>query len=99
MFNFFRNPTLIEIQKLNENLLFIGNTIMTALEKLIAEVAESKAVTESAIVLLVGLKTKLDECVASGDMSKVQALSEELSNSTDSLAAAVAANTTETPVV
>jgi len=99
MFSFFKNPTISEIKKLNDNLNRIGVMIMSALENLGAEVAESKAVTESAIILLAGLKAKLDEAIASGNMSQVQALSDELSTSTDALAAAVSANTPAEPAV
>lgn len=64
-----------------------------ALQNLQQEVAENKSATQSAITLLNGLKARLDEAIANGDMSQVQALSDELSANTDQLAAAVTANT------
>lgn len=65
--------------------------IMADLTTLETEVAENATVTESAITLLNGLKTALDE--AGTDPVKLKALSDSLSNQTDSLAAAVSANT------
>jgi hypothetical protein len=68
-------------------------TMAGELDNLRAEVAENGSAIDSAITLLNGLKTRLDEAIASNDMSQVQALSEELSAKTDSLAAAITANT------
>jgi hypothetical protein len=68
-------------------------TMAGELDNLRTEVAENASAIDSAIALLNGLKTKLDEAIASGNMAEVQALSDELSNKTDSLAAAVTANT------
>jgi hypothetical protein len=76
-----------------------GKSIMTVLQKLIQEVAETKAVNESAVTLLQGLKVKLDEAIASGDPAVLQALVDELDASTNGLAAAVIANTPDAPVV
>lgn len=73
-----------------------GKKIMTILENLAKEVAETKAVNQSAVTLLQGLSAKLAEAIASGDLSAVQALADELDASTNELAAAVQANT---PVV
>lgn len=63
------------------------------LDALQAQVERNTAVDESAIILLNGLKARLDEAIASGDPSRVVALSAALGASTDTLAAAVAANT------
>ena len=65
--------------------------IMTDLTQITAEVAEAQTAQQSAIVLLQSLKTKLDE--AGTDPVKLKELSDALSTSTDSLAAAVVANT------
>ena len=67
-----------------------------AIEYLRQEVAESKAGVESAIALIGGLRDRLDEMVDSTAsleelQAEVNALSAELSDNTDSLAAAVAA--------
>lgn len=69
----------------------------TTLENLTQEVAENKDAVQSAITLLNDLKRRLDEAIASGDMAQVQALSDELSSNTDTLASAVAANTPADP--
>ena len=74
-----------------------GKSIMSALQKLIAEVAETKAVNESAVTLLQGLKVKLDEAIASGDPAMLEQLAADLDASTNSLAAAVTANTPADP--
>lgn len=63
----------------------------TDFSQLEAEVAEDKTVKQSAITLLNGLKAALDE--AGTDPVKLKALSDSLSSETDSLAAAVVANT------
>jgi hypothetical protein len=70
-------------------------TMSAELDLLAQEVAETKGVQESVIVLLQGIQVKLDalaaELEAEGiDNAKVLALSEELSDSTDALAAAAA---------
>lgn len=67
--------------------------IMAAIDDLSREVEENTSATQSAITLLGNLKAKLDEAIASQDWSKVSELSATLSNNSDALAAAVAANT------
>ncbi len=57
------------------------------------EVQENKDLVQSAKALLTGIKTKLDEAIASGNMSEVKALSDELAVSNDELSAAIVANT------
>ena len=65
--------------------------IMADLTVITQEVAENNTVMQSAIVLLQGLKQKLDE--AGTDAVKLKELSDALDTNTNSLAAAVAANT------
>jgi hypothetical protein len=67
------------------------------LEALRTEVQNNANVTQSAITLLQGLKAQLDSAIASGDMSQVQALSDQLGASDVNLAAAVTANTPQEP--
>jgi predicted RNA-binding Zn ribbon-like protein len=69
------------------------NTMANELENLQREVQENNDVMQSAIALINGLKTKLDEAIAGGDMSQVQALSDQLDQNSNALAQAVAANT------
>lgn len=57
------------------------------------EVAETKTLIDSAVALIVGLKTKLDEAIASGDPQALVALSAELDAKQAELAAAIVANT------
>jgi len=73
--------------------LYCWRKTMAALDDLTREVAELTSTTDSAIALIEGLKTRLDDAIATGDMDEVQALSDSLSTQTDRLAAAVAANT------
>ena len=61
------------------------------LDELTIKVAETKTVTESAIVLLQGLKAKLD--AAGTNPVALKALSDSLAASDAALAAAVLANT------
>lgn len=64
---------------------------MALLDELEQNVSRNTAVEQSAILLLQGLKAKLD--AAGTDPVKIKALSDSLGASTDALAAAVAANT------
>lgn len=66
---------------------------MSALSTLQTEVAENREVMASAVVLLKGLKEKLDEAIASGDPAELQKLSDELDANTNALASAVTENT------
>lgn len=68
--------------------------IMAALDDLRREVAESRDVTESAIVLITGLKAQLDAAIASGDPAALVELSAQLDAQSTRLAEAVQANTT-----
>ena len=61
------------------------------LDELTIKVSETKTVTESAIVLLQGLKAKLD--AAGTNPVALKALSDDLAASGAALAAAVVANT------
>ena len=70
-----------------------GEINMAALDSLTAAVAKNDEVINSAVTLLQGLKTKLDDAIASGDPTKIQALSDALGTETTKLADAVAANT------
>lgn len=73
-------------------------TIMNeTLQHLTAQVERLITVDESAIALIQGLKEQLDEAIDTGDMDEVQALSDRIGESTDALAAAVAANTPAAP--
>jgi outer membrane murein-binding lipoprotein Lpp len=65
------------------------------LEDLTAKVARVESVDQSAIVLLQGLKAKLDAAGTNGPALK--ALSDSLGSNTDALAAAVIANTPTEP--
>lgn len=56
-----------------------------------------RTVEDSAIALLQGLKAQLDEALASGDIRRIQAVSDALGTDTADLAAAVVANTPAAP--
>ncbi len=61
------------------------------LSSITQEVTESTDAQQSAVILLKGLKQRLDE--AGVDQTKLKELSDSLSASTDELAAAIVANT------
>ncbi len=63
------------------------------LEALKAAVAKNTDVEESAILLLKGLKDKLDAAIAAGDPAALQVLSDSLGAETQKLADSVVANT------
>ena len=67
--------------------------IMAELDDLKAAVARETEVDESAIVLLNGLKAKLDAAIAAGDPAALKALSDSLGAESQKLADAVSANT------
>lgn len=67
--------------------------IMAELDDLKAAVARETEVDESAIVLLNGLKAKLDAAIAAGDPAALKALSDSLGAESQKLADAVTANT------
>ena len=71
----------------------------TALENITREVHEATEISLSAITLIQGLKTALDEAIASGNPAALQALSDELDANATALAAAVLANTPAAPPV
>lgn len=72
---------------------------MDSLQTLTAQVTKNTIVTDSAIVLLDGLKSRLDAAIAANDPAALQALSDSLGTETDKLAAAVTANTFADPSV
>jgi uncharacterized small protein (DUF1192 family) len=63
------------------------------LDALRAQVARNTDVDSAAVALLRGIKAKLDAAIAAGDPAALQALSDTLGSSTDSLAAAITENT------
>lgn len=82
-----------EIKLINQKL----NTMANELDSLELEVKETTDLQQSAITLLNGLKTKLDEAIASGNMTKVVELRDNLDASNAALAAAITANTPAEP--
>lgn len=72
-------------------------TIMAAIDDLEAKVAAEETVQQSVITLLTELKTELDAALATGDTARLQALSAKIDADTQSLAAAVTANTPTPP--
>lgn len=77
----------------------LGNTMANELETLQASVTASGDATDSAVILLTGLKAALDAAIASGNPAALQALSDSLGTNTAELAAAILANTPAIPVV
>jgi len=82
--------------KLN-TLLFLTLKEGTMFDKLHADVSANTDAVQSAVTLLGGLKAQLDAAIASGDPAQLQALSDQLESNTQTLAAAVAANTAAAP--
>ena len=71
----------------------LGKTMANELADLQSKVTASGDATDAAVILLNGLKEKLDAAIASGDPVALQALSDSLGTNTDELAAAILANT------
>lgn len=76
-------------------ILFKGDRIMAALDRLEADVAAETTVMQSAITLLQGLKAALD--AAGTDPVKLAALADQMEGNATALAAAVAQNTPGAP--
>jgi hypothetical protein len=90
-----------QFDRIETNLLLIikNQTNMgQELDALTAAVASNTTVEQSAIVLINGLKQKLDNAIASGNPAALVALSAELGTSDAALAAAITANTPAVPV-
>lgn len=77
----------------------IGQALRTLREQLMhldelkLKVEQQATVVQSAVTLLTSLKQQLDEAIATGDMGKVQEVSDMIGGNTAALSAAVAANT------
>ena len=85
-----------EDKRLHEQLELILESIQimaNELESLTKQVSDSISVEDSAIILLNGLKTKLDAAIASGSPAALQALSDSLGAEKIKLAEAITANT------
>lgn len=76
-----------------ENLKKQGEIMANQLDALKTQVEATKTVSQSAIVLLQGLKAKLDEAIASGDPAALQQLADDLGANAQALAAAITTNT------
>lgn len=84
---------LNRIESKMNTLLGIEVAQMAQIEDLQAEVNENTDVTQSAITLMNGLSQQLKDALASNDPAAVQAVIDQLDQNTNSLAAAVTANT------
>lgn len=72
---------------------------MATLDDVVAAVAAEGTVVDSAVTLLTSLKAALDAAIASGDPTKIQAVSDAIGAQTKALSDAVAANTPAAPTV
>jgi hypothetical protein len=89
---------LRHVQRTLQTLVKQGEKMAGELDGLRAAVARNTSVVGSAMTLLKGLKDALDQAIQAGaDPATLQALSTEIGNTADSLAAAVAANTPAAP--
>lgn len=86
---------LARIERLEKNIISQLEKIMSALSDLQTAVAAENTVIDSAVTLLQGLKTALD--AAGTDPVALKALSDDITAKTNSLSAAIVANTPVTP--
>jgi len=87
-----------ELARLSAALTSLETGMTAEFDALTAEVTETKTTIDSAIALIQGLKTMLEDALASGDpVTAIEALRVELDASQQALAAAVVANTPPTP--
>ena len=70
-----------------------GRLIMATLDDIKAAVKANADAEDSAVILLQGLKAKLDAAIAANDPAAIQAVVDDLGKQTAGLAAAVVANT------
>lgn len=83
----------LAVASLIETIHALKDSVMTALTDLQTEVSETKTVQQSAVALIKGFKTALDEAIAAGNPEALTALSAELDATTNELATAVSENT------
>jgi hypothetical protein len=83
----------LAVASLIETIHTLEDRLVAALDTLESEVAETKTVVQSAIVLIKGIKSALDEAIAAGSVEALTRLSAELDSSTNELAAAISENT------
>jgi hypothetical protein len=99
-FNLFAIPQ--RLAAMHEQLLIITTRLTTMsapLDTLIDRVTAIETVGDAAITLLAGLKTQLDEAIASADADALAALSDRLGAQANELAAAITANTPAAPLM
>lgn len=72
--------------------------IMALLDDVIAKVANLGTVEDSIITMLADTNAKLAAAIATGDMAKVQALSDAIDAQTAKMSAAAVANTPAAPI-
>jgi hypothetical protein len=89
----FDQSSLTELKALLHTVIAKEDLMAGELTLLQQEVAETKTVIDSAIVLIQGLKAALDAAIASGDPAALTALSAELDAKQAELAAAITAGT------
>jgi hypothetical protein len=70
---------------------------MSAIDDLRAAVAAERSVTQGVVTLLQDLNQRLHDAVNADDMAAVSAVVADIKANTDTLAAAVAANTPSSP--
>jgi hypothetical protein len=87
------NPESDSVSGVLRELLKKVTKMSAQLDDLTAKVTALQSVEASAIALLQGLKVKLDEAIAGGDLAVIQALSDQIGISTQALSDAVIANT------
>jgi hypothetical protein len=89
----FINPKADSVSEVLRELLRKVTKMSVQLDDLTAKVTALQTVDASAVALLQGLKVKLDEAIAGGDLAVIQTLSDQIGISTQALADAVTANT------
>lgn len=87
----------MNIHRLFWHLVHMEIRIMSVLTDLQAAVAAEDTVIASAMTLLQGLKTQLDDAIASGNPAALTALSADIGAQTTALAKAITDNTPATP--
>lgn len=93
IYHHFPNNNDERILQLLENIKCILKENKMTLDDLVAKVTAENTVIDSAVTLLSIIETELDAAIASGDPTKVQAVSDLIDAGQKKLADAVVANT------
>lgn len=76
--NEFEREMLVRLERLEQGFTTLGDRVMAAIDDLVTQVAETKGVTDAAVVLIQGLRDQINALVA--DATELEALKAQLTD-------------------